>query len=68
MRKEGTLAQREARRLGRQIVNFLKMNHKERACHAGEAIVAYLEAGDVKEAWRTLRGRHREAGNAATKP
>ena len=68
MRKEGILTQREARRLGRKIAAALKEDRKERARRAGEAIMAELEAGNVKEAWRILKGWHREAGGTTAKP
>ena len=68
MRKEGTLTQLKARKLGRLISAFLKEDRKERARKAGEAIMLRLKAGDVKEAWQILKSWHREAGGTTVKP
>ena len=66
-RKEGNLTQREARRLGRKIAAALKEDRKERARKAGEAIMMELKDGNVKEAWRILKGWFREAGGTTVK-
>ena len=68
VRKEETLTQRKARRLGRQIIKFLKDNHKEQTWKAGETIMMHLEERGLREAWRTLQGWHWEAGKVAAKP
>ena len=68
MRNEGTLTQREVRRLGRRIAASLKEDCKEQAWKAGEAIILELGAGNTKEAWRLLKAWHREAGGMTIRP
>jgi hypothetical protein len=68
MRKEGTLGRREAQYLGRKIKASIKEDRKHRAKRAGEAIMAALEEGDWREAWRILGAWHRVAGGFAAKP
>ena len=67
MRKENTLNQHEARRLGTQIANSLKDNHMERVRKAGETIRMHPEAGELQEACWTLRGLHLEVGKFVVK-
>ena len=67
-RKEGNLSMAEGRRLNRAIKAALKADRVERTRRAGEAVMGHLASGEVKEAWRTLRGWYRKAEDQAPKP
>ena len=67
MRSDGRLTRALSRRYARKIRASLKQDRIERARRVGEAISGHLAAGDYKEAWRSLRGWHRMAGNAPQK-
>ena len=58
----------EGRRLNRAIKAALKADRVERTRRAGEAVMGHLASGEVKEAWRTLRGWYRKAEDQAPKP
>jgi len=47
--------------LGREIKSYLAADCKQRAANAATEIESYLGAGNVKEAWRTLKGWYRSA-------
>ena len=68
MRKAGILCQREARRLQRKIRASLKADRQERARRAGEAANAELATGNIREAFRHLKGWYREAGEISPRP
>ena len=66
-RKEGCQTMAKGRRLNRQIKAALKADRIERTRWMGEALMGSLTSGNVKEAWRTLQGWYREAGEKAPK-
>ena len=61
LRRQGNLTPRTARQLGREIKSFLAAERKQRAANAATDIEGHLGAGNVKEAWRTLKGWYRSA-------
>ena len=66
-RRDGHLSRALSRRYGRKIRASLKLDRIERARRVGEAISGHLATGDYKEAWRSLRGWYRAAGNVPQK-
>ena len=66
--KEGHLTRAEGRRLNRQIKAALKADRIKRMRRTGEALMGSLTSDNVKEAWRTLQGWYRDAGETAPKP
>jgi hypothetical protein len=68
LRKEMRLTQAEGRKLGRRIKASLKADRIERARKAGELVMENLSHGNLREAWRTLRGWYRDAGEKTSKP
>jgi hypothetical protein len=65
LRRQGTLLLRVARQLGRKIKASLAADCKQRAANAAADIEGHLGAGDLKEAWRTLKGWY---GSAEDRP
>ncbi len=66
LRKHGRLSQAGSRRLGRCIKVELKDDRRRRAAFAGTSIKGLLVAGEVKEAWRVVQKRYRQAGGNCT--
>ena len=58
----------EGRKLGRKIRASLKADKIERARKVGEQASIHCQNGELGEAFRTLRGWYREAGDRAPKP
>ena len=68
LRREGRLTQALTRRLGREVKASLKADRKVRAEKAADAVESHLASGDLKEAWRSLKGWYSEASDRASKP
>ena len=68
LRREDNLPQAAARVLGRAIKASLKEDRKKRAEKAATEVEGYLAAGELQEAWRTLKGWYRLAEDRAPKP
>ena len=68
LRNAGQMPRREGFKLGRDIKNALKQDRIERARRAGEQAVLHLGDGNVIEAWRSLRGWYRSAGDRPPTP
>ena len=54
--------------MGREIKARLKLDRQAQAEKAADAVESYLEAGELKEAWRSLKGWYAEASDKAAKP
>jgi hypothetical protein len=61
-RRAGNLTQAMRRDLSRQIAASLKADRVERARRVGESLMGHLQAGDAREAWRSVQGWYKEAG------
>jgi hypothetical protein len=61
LRRQGTLPLRVARQLGREIKASLAADRRQQAANAAADIEGHLGAGDLKEAWHTLKGWYRSA-------
>ena len=61
LRRQGNLPLCIARQLGREIKASLAADCRQRAANAAAEVEGHLGAGDVKEAWRTLKGWYRSA-------
>ena len=59
MRKRGALSQQYSRILGRCIRKSLKEDRALRAANVADEVESHLEAGDPKEAWRSIKGWYR---------
>ena len=68
LRRSGKLAQRGARKLGREIKASLKADRAKRAENVATAVEGHLQTGDLKEAWRCLKGWYRAVEDRAPKP
>ena len=68
LRRQGQLGQVEGRRLRQQINQSLKRNRLARAELAGDNITAESAGGNVKEAYRHLKGWYRSASETAARP
>jgi hypothetical protein len=67
-RKRGMLTQQSTRRWGRQIKASLNSDRIKRAANVATDIEAHLAAGDLKEAWRCLKGWYTAASDRLPKP
>ncbi len=67
LRQAGKLNQCGACVIGRRIKAALKGNRKQRAVTLGENIEGLLAAGEVKEAWRCLKGWYTAVEDRAPK-
>ncbi len=67
LRQAGKLNQCEARVIERRIKAALKGDHKQRAATVGDKIEGLLAAGEVKEAWRCLKGWYTAVEDRAPK-
>ncbi len=56
LRRQGDLPLHVAHPLGWEIKASLSVDCKQRAANATTEVEGHLGAGDVKEAWRTLKG------------
>jgi hypothetical protein len=68
MRKSGALSQQYSRVLGRCIQQSLKADRALRAANVADEVETHLEAGDPKEAWRSIKGWYRSVEDRPPKP
>ena len=66
-RREGRLDNRLARRYGRHIHASLKADRLERVRRVSETVCQHLQAGELKEVWRCLKGWYRASTDAPQK-
>ena len=65
---QNLLNQQTRRVLGRRIRAALKADRCQRAANVGATIVGHLEAGDLEEAWRAIKGWYTNATVRPPKP
>ena len=68
LRREGKLNQSRARRIGREIKASLQADRVARAARVAEEVCELLAEGNLKEAWRCLRGWYRTAEDRPPTP
>jgi hypothetical protein len=68
LRRAGRLCQTGGRRLHHQIGAALRNDRRDRTARVGKSIVAKLAGGNVKEAFRHLKGWYRAASETQSKP
>ena len=68
LRYRGDLSQRVQRMLGRRIRASLQDDRKARTARVGTAIQGHLAGGDLKEAWRCVKGWYRTASEVPPRP
>ena len=56
LRAKGTLSQQKHRQLNRKVNAGLNLDRSQRATDTAEAMELKLKEGDLKEAWRLLKG------------
>ena len=66
--REGRLHQRVRRKLVREIKGSLKDDRRHRTKAVGEKIVGLLDAGELAEAWGTLKGWYTAASERSPNP
>ena len=62
------LDQAGTRRIGQKIKAGLKTDRSARAAKVGSDIKRHLESGELKEAWRCIKGWYSAATDKAPKP
>ena len=68
LRRRGMLSLAATRRLNRQVKALLNSDRKQRAKTAAETIEDHLGSGNLKEAWRALKGWYAQASDRLPKP
>jgi hypothetical protein len=58
----------EGRRLSRRIAKAIKTNQKKRTKDTGEVIESLSEKGNLKGAWRSLKGWYKNASGKGSTP
>ena len=68
LRRDGLLTQTLARQMGRKVKASLKVDRTARAEAVATEVEGHLHNGELKEAWRSMKGWYRAAEGRTPKP